>query len=241
MSLSTENCYAAKNEEQVLSLQLEQLQLHRGKDPQSAAKIPSVTQALAALVSQRQQIEKQLRQLTLYAPRAGVVLSPPNRPKQPANEQVPAQWFGTPLDKENQNCYLERGTLYSLVGDPQKIVVVLIVSQREIALVQLKDSVEIYLPGFSNNSLTGEVIEIDPAPITNVPRELIAKQEISIDPHAKSRTKPKEPHYRVRVKILASVASIPIRTTGYAKIKVKPASLFNRLQRLLRDSFQFEL
>jgi putative peptide zinc metalloprotease protein len=83
-------------------------------------------------------------QLLLRSPVDGVVVAPPSMPNRGGNdEEILPSWSGSPLDKENLNATLRRGTLFCQVVDPAKLEGILVVDQSEFDAVQPKQAVEV--------------------------------------------------------------------------------------------------
>ncbi|MDQ3332278.1 MAG: hypothetical protein M3552_16780, partial [Planctomycetota bacterium] len=118
-----------------LAAQIAVLESRRLADPALAAHIPATVQAAQAATLQLERRRKDLADLTLRSPRPGTILPPPIRTVTETDDDLSA-WSGTPLDDWNLGCHLEPGTLYCLVGDPNRIEAVAIVEEGSIAFLK---------------------------------------------------------------------------------------------------------
>jgi putative peptide zinc metalloprotease protein len=162
---------------------------------ENADELATLREAIAGLERRRQVLEKELNLLTIRSPATGIVLEPPNVPERPLDPRRQSAWSGTPLEKHNRNCYLERGTLLCTVGDPDDRVATLYVSQRRVQRIRPGQTVRLWFPG-PDQAVHAEVAELSPSPIEEVPREILSKQLLPSEARDEGPT-PLEPVYRV--------------------------------------------
>ena len=122
-----------RGQRKVLQSQLQSLksrgaqQTNRGvRDAGSA--IPAAEQALADIEDRLRRRQEEKSRLTLTSPAAGTVLPPRRRHEPSVTGELPS-WSGQPLDRANEGAFLETGTLFCLVGDPQSLEAVLLIDQ----------------------------------------------------------------------------------------------------------------
>jgi hypothetical protein len=151
-------------------------------------------------------------------------------------------WTGTPLDAKNARCYLERGTLLCLVGDPARKEAVVFIDETDVQYVRLGQRVRTQFAVAPAAILTGEIVEIAKRNILTVPQELAVDQELANRPDATGSRRPVRTSYSVRIK-LDEQASVPLLTSarGQAKILVEPQSLAERFVRSFRKTFTVDL
>src|SRR5690606_7567951 len=128
-----------------LEQRLASLNARRVRDPAAASEIPETQKAQDDARQRLQRLAEDIARLTLRADRAGIVLPPPREPRRAlAGSQLP-RWHGTPLDQRNRAAHLEPGTLVCLVGDPQRLDAVAVVSQADVERLQVGQHVTLRL------------------------------------------------------------------------------------------------
>lgn len=227
----------------LLQEQLSAYRAVRGQDDETSARIPATKQALADLDQQLATLDEQLARLDLRATRAGVVLSPPNVPLEATEREELPVWNGSPLDPINLGCYLEPGTPLCLVGDSTALSATVIVPQADLRFVRPEQPVQLLLSGLSDRAFAGAVQEVSPLPVETLPRELAATGVVPVDSEAQEAGRPREPVYRVRVRLPQDALPVsPTRwATGDARIRLAAEPLSYRLWRGLQRTFHFEL
>ena len=182
--------------------------------------------------------------LTLRAPIAGTVVSPPWRIHQPPPEGQLPQWWGTPLQTKNIGATLEPGTLICSVGDPGLLEAILIVDQSRTPFLRVGQRIEMKLHEFPNITYIGELQEIEKQPVTGLDRQLTthAGGEIPTTSKPDGSEEPNRASYRVRM-LLDNTPDKAIRVgmTGIGKVHVDPQTLGYRLWLFASETFNFHL
>jgi putative peptide zinc metalloprotease protein len=150
-------------------------------------------------------------------------------------------WAGTPLEAENSHCYLERGTLFCLVGDPAKQEAMLFVDETDVQYVRPGHAVRLQLAMHPTAVLTGKVVEIAERNIASVPRELVADQELASRMDDSGARRPMRTTYSVRVKLDQHDLEVLSGARGRAKVAVDPQPLAQRAIRALRRTLTVDL
>jgi len=227
-------------EHRQLRKRLHNLELRRGQDPESSAQIPMTRERLSDVALRLGQREQDERELLLTAPCAGTVLPPPTlaAPKLQRDELV--SWSGRLLDANNLGSPLEIGTLFCLVGDPERLEAVLVINQAEIEFVRSGQTVRIQLDEWPSTIFTGKITKVSEIDLDVAPRELLAGGELParLDEHGTAR--PLETSYQARVPLEIHDGKPLIRARGRAKVIVDPQPLGRRLYRFLRRTFSFQ-
>jgi putative peptide zinc metalloprotease protein len=89
-------------------LQLRAMELSR--DTAVHGLIPEAKKSLEATRNRRAQFEKEIERLKIRASSDGILLPPRPRPRQTADDDLPA-WIGIPLSAENLGAFVSEGTL----------------------------------------------------------------------------------------------------------------------------------
>ena len=118
-----------------LELHLMNLVRRQGQDPDAAAQIPQTEAALVDLQDRLRSRRKDQQRLSLDSPVAGVVIPPVAMPARPEVGEL-SGWSGLPFDAKNLGCFLETGTLFCLIGQPDTMEAVLVVDQTDIEFVR---------------------------------------------------------------------------------------------------------
>ncbi len=217
------------------------LQSLRGEQEESAVQIPAARQAIEDLARRMATLDENLQRLSLTAPRAGRILAAPNVPEKPSQRNQLGTWTGTPLDPRNIGCYLESGVPLCLVGDESQLVARLFVAQEDVPFLEKQQRVEILLDSLGDRTFWGEIREISPVPVDQLPREMINKRAIPVDPDDASGSRPLEPVYQIRVQFDELPRGAVRRACGTARIRVEPEPILFRFWRSIRRTFHFDL
>ncbi len=182
--------------------------------------------------------------LISVAQRDGVILPPPNIPARPydSSSRQLKTWSGTPLDQENENLFVEPGTLICMVGDPEKMKATLAVEQSERALVEVGQTVRLMLDELPGVELEGTVDFISQDPMTSVARELSQNNGggIATRVSANGEEVPMLTWYEVAVTIENQPDySVMTGFRGTAKIKTSNMPLGDRLIRYFTNVVRF--
>jgi multidrug efflux pump subunit AcrA (membrane-fusion protein) len=228
-------------EEKVAQIRVQNLQARLADEPDAAAQLQVAEEMLADVREQLRQRKQDEKALTLIAAGAGLVMEPSGVSAKNIDDQNLPTWAGTPLEKENSQCYLERGTLFCLVGDPANQEAVLFVDETDVHYVRLGQPVRLQLAIHPTAVLTGEVTEIADRNITSVPRELAAEQELANRLDESGTRRPVRTTYSVRVRLDEHEMQVLTGARGRAKIAVDPQPLAQRALRALRRTLTVEL
>lgn len=179
-------------------------------------------------------------QLVLTAPIAGTVIPPHHVSRRPPPDALD-RWNGTPLDDENKDSYLETGTLFCLIGDPDRLEAHLIIDQRDVEFVGRDQRVEIMLDQSPGTVLWGTIVEVAELDLEETPKELLAHDDIATEIDDNGITRPVHTTYQARVELDDHEHHLLIGAPGRAKIHVAPQTLAKRLYRYLSGTFRFKL
>ncbi len=237
-------------ERSVLELQTQRLGLERelasvrllsGVNAALGERIPELQQALAAVDERLRLAHKELAELKIVAPCAGTLREPPNLPPRPVERHSVTSWSGTPFDRQNEHCFLERGTLLAQLTPGGEVCANAVVSQREIQKLKVEQQVTLAVHGGAFWPKRGRILEISTAPMETAPRELISKSLIPLRAGSNQALQvPAEPYYRVRIAIEGD-QNLPAGSVGLARLQIEPASAAKQGLDLIADAFRFQL
>lgn len=234
-----------RGRQEILRTQLDSLkrrsahQTHLGTRD-SGSEIPATEQALADV---EQRLEKRLEEqarLNLTAPTAGVVLPARRRPGNTAPGQLET-WSGSPLDESNRGAYLETGTLFCLVGDPNRLEAMLVVNQTDIEFVRVGQRVRLQLDQLDGRYLRGRIAEISKIDIETAPPELVAAGNLPVRNDADGTTQLVGVFYQGNVTIDDHPHKLLPGAAGRARIHAESRSLARRILRYLSSTFRLQL
>ena len=217
-------------------LRLGQLERRRVNEPNVAASIPTVREAVRDLEQQLAQRQRESERLVLRAPCAGTVL----RAVRQAGSAAPgslASWTGSPLDVHNRGTYLHAGTTVCLVGRETSRSALLLVNQDDVNLVRVGQPVRLLWNELSGEVLTGEIVELAALDLETLPREAVVRLHLPARATASGAVKPVGTWYQARVRLDAEVGLPPRGSAGVAKILVEPQSVFARTVRWIEQTF----
>ncbi len=207
-------------------------------DRDAGARIPVIGEALADVKQRLERKLAQQNQLTLTASQSGVVLPPPRRQMAGNATELPA-WKGTPLDEENLGTHLETGTLFCLVGDPQRMEAALVVAQEDIRLVAPGQTVHLRFGQLPGRLITAEVSAIARLDTETLPDGLAASGAVPVRRDGENRLSLAGVYYLVRVALPESSQMRLPGGVGRAAIHVPSRSLGRRIYEWACGTFRF--
>ncbi len=204
--------------------------------------LPQVQESLDGIKRQLEKKQADKQNLTLVAPRSGVVMSPTEVPPQESNGQL-RSWAGTPLDHRNLGCFLEESSLLCLVGDPTAMQAVMVIDQSEIEFVRPGQKVEIKLDELPLETFTGTIEEVANLDLAVSPRSMSNKAggELATETDASGAERPQSTSYQARVPFNDNDQILRIGLKGRAKVHVGSMTLGQRLMRWAKQTFHFRL
>jgi len=226
---------------QLARTRVQNLQARLSDEPDAAAQLQVAEEMLADVEQQLRQRQRDAEALVLKSPVAGLVMEPPAVPYRAAVDQRLPSWMGTPMEDKNTQCYLERGTLFCLVGDPARQEAVLFIDETDVQYVRLGQRVRMQFAVAPTEVLTGRIEEVAKRNILTVPHELAAEQDLANRPDSSGSRRPLRTTYSVRVGLDEHEVGLLTGARGSAKISVEPQSLAQRLLHILRQTLTVEL
>jgi putative peptide zinc metalloprotease protein len=221
---------------------LESARVRRAFDPAASQVIPTLMESLAGVEERLQLAQAAAAELEIRAPNDGLLLPPPNVPERPAGVREAQFWHGTPFDDRNLGCTLQQGTCVAVVASPEERCAMAYISQRRIERVSTGARVRLAVDGRSSAIETGVVIEMSPAPVDELPRELVATHRVPLaDANAAGGVRPLEPMYRVRIALDNPALPVAIGMLGTARVRCASASLATRTAEFLAETFRVDL
>ncbi len=219
---------------------LENLERRRGQDRAAAAEIPTAREALADLDQRLAKRHTDRERLILKAPIAGTVLAPEWNSRPTMREALPT-WRGTPLLPQNEGTFLETGTLFCLIGDPQRIEAVAVVDQADIDRIRVGEQVEVKIDQAAGAIIAGTVTEIAEVDVEVAPRQLAKTGDLASRTDAAGIARPLSASYQVRIALAADDHAILLGAPGRVRIHCPAESILTRVSRWLRGSFHFPI
>ncbi|MFK8114776.1 MAG: hypothetical protein AB8B91_21420 [Rubripirellula sp.] len=222
---------------EVLRLRVESMESSELRNGKPNENLPASKELLASLEEQMNSFRARHDKLTLRAPMSGIVLNDQWRNEMFVPHRLKG-WVGSPLVSSSIGCTLERGTTYCLIGEPEQLSATLVVDESDIELVELGQLARVWLREQPGVVVTGEVQEISTAEIERAPASLVSKDDLKMIDDGGGRQRMANIAFNVRVPLDADGASIPVRSTGWAKIKVASVSIGDRIKRYLLSTFR---
>jgi len=215
----------------------------RFSDPKVAAQIPQATESLRSLEERLAQRHHDAEHLLLIAPRAGVVLPPPEIKSQPSADGTLVSWSGNPFLSRNQGCFLQTGTLLCQIGEPHQLEAQLVIDQADVEFVRPGQAVEILLEQLPGRRFAGEIEEIARQELKIAPRQLSGKAggRLATESDSSGRERPLSASYQARVPLDDADGLIRAGLRGRARIRVGSQTWGQWLWRYATQTFHFEL
>lgn len=223
---------------QTQSLHLQNLERQQGSDSAAAAEIPTARKALADLQERLKRRTDDQKRLTLAAPRSGIVMPPRSQSPEVPQGQLPT-WSDTPLEPRNIGAYLQTGTPFCLIGDPNHLEAIAMIDQTDVDFVRPGASVRIKLEELPDETLTGKVEAVAQIDMQVAPRELVDQGDLPSRTDPSGAVHPLQTFYQARISLDDLPLALRDRSAGRAKIAAPAQSLASRLGRWLEETFQF--
>jgi putative peptide zinc metalloprotease protein len=220
---------------------LEHLDRRSKIDPAVLAEIPTAKEILTDLEKRLADRKQDLQRLHLCATRAGTVIPPPVRERPFYEENRLVTWCGSPLDAANRGCFMDTGSLFCLVGDPDQLEGRAVVSQADIQDVRPGQRVRIRLDQLPGKVISGDITEVSGKPLEVAPPELTGTGRLAVLVDQNGVSRPADQSYETRIELDDVANSLLIGTSGHAKIYAAPQTLGSRLLRMIKRTFHFEL
>lgn len=215
------------------------LQSRRTDDPVAAAQLPAAISTLDDLENQLVPLRQDIARLTLRAPREGFVLPPPDTPRPPTSALSELHsWVGNPLLPENQQTWLETGTLVCQIGEPDQLDAVVYVSQSDVEFLSLGQQTEVLMSS-GDTPLKGEIAAIAPLDVDELTPDQVLPESLSVVTSPDGVRRLSQAGYQVRIR-LAAAPHVLLRSGGQARIQVGRWSLAQAAWRELLRTFRFE-
>ena len=229
----------ALGERDLQRLHVEHLKRQAIRSTKAAEDIPAAEADLADRETRLDERRIDERRLTITAPCAGVVIAPPTHSTALQSAALDA-WHGSPLDDRNRGAYLHTGTLVCLVGDPAKLEAVALVDQHDVDFVRPGERVALAADLYPGERFEGRVVELSPARVDELPKELSAIGELPQRTDATGQKVPLGKIYQVRIALDSPSAPLLIGAAGTASIHVAGRSLAARLARFVSSTFRVD-
>jgi putative peptide zinc metalloprotease protein len=207
-------------------------------DETTAAILLVTEERLTDLRRQLQQRRTEYDSLTSLAPADGIVVAPRSVPSTMARDGDLETWTDIPLQEANLGCYLARGTLLCLVGDPAKVEAVLYVEDSDVAYLKKGQRARVTFDEAPGVVFSGLVDDIAEEELSDVPVELSIDQELATTSDRSGGMKSLRTIYQVRITLDDHDRDLPVGGRGRGKVLVAPQTLAQRLARLLRETFR---
>ena len=210
---------------------------------QAAQLIQNATTSIAGIQQKIKIKREQFESLELVAEQNGTILPPPNAPAVPETDRMQlASWSGTPLDQKNQSALLPRETLFCYVGQPSKMLAVLVCEQSDAKFLEAGQNVSLKLNAYRDFEFAGSIHQVAREELAQLPRELSKNNggAIATTPTAGGAEQPLMKSFEASV-LLEDVEHVEILPGmhGVAKIRIGSTSIGARLWRQFQTTLKF--
>jgi putative peptide zinc metalloprotease protein len=219
-------------------MRLTNLRLLLNDDATVAPMVPAAEKTLQDAQDRLQQAREDQERLVLKSPRDGSVLPPPSVAPPTAESRRLATWHGTPLDEGNRGCFLETGTAFCQIGDPNQMEAMLVIEQSDIPFVRAGQRVRLRIEQGPVGIVTGTIAEVAKTDAGDIPDPLAKLLDLPLRRDAQTGLKAAATYYQARVKLEPSDLPLAVGMHGQAKILADWQPLGTRLLRWLQLTFR---
>ncbi len=219
------------------------LSLRSRGDEAIKSQLETQHELIESIKEMQRKTQEEVERLIVRAKREGIVMPPPDKEEQPANDGRLPGWTGSPLDEHNRGALLTAEDLICEIGSARELEAVLIVDQGDVQFVDVGQDVDLKLDAHRMASFQGKIAEKSQTELKSASSSLASQSggdlQTEIDPTT-GQVKPRSVSYQARVPI--ENIDIPLRPgyRGSAKVHVAPMSLGQRLWRVIAQTFNFE-
>jgi putative peptide zinc metalloprotease protein len=220
---------------------LKSLERERFTDPAAGLEIGTVKESLASIHEQLERKHQDRRELVLVAPRDGVVLPPMSLKSQGEQGGKLPAWSGNALSDRNLGAIFQEGTVFCMVGEPERFEAVMVVDQTEVEFVTEGQPVDLKLNSFPWQTFRGKVDQIAETHIEAGSERLSVKAGGSVptETDPSGREIPISTSYEALMTLDDADKVFTPGMRGTARIQVGSRTVGQWLLRLLWQTFNF--
>jgi len=222
---------------------LKSLERERFTDSAAGLEIGTVEESLASIRDQLARKVQDRSELVLVAPRDGVVLPPASlKPQGEQGGRLPA-WSGNALDDRNLGAMFQQGTVFCMIGDPDRFEAVMVVDQSEVEFVAKGQPVDLKLNSFAWQTFRGKVDQLADTHIEAGSERMSVKAGGSVptETDPSGREIPISTSYEALMTLDDAEAVFTPGMRGTARIQVGSRTVGQWLLRLLWQTFNFRI
>lgn len=185
---------------------IEDLASRQVDDPDAASQLATARQSLMKLEPQVEDLDERLQELTVVAPRAGIVLAGDRVPMsllstRPVEGHAEVPKTGQGLKRDFQGAVFERGTQLAMIASADQWDAEVLIDEPSLRWVQVGATARIRLDRFMNRIVEGTVEEISVRPISKTPEQLQLDSSFQSVAGTDGIMQPANPHYSVTIRI----------------------------------------
>lgn len=225
-------------------VRLANVQNASGRDKRMAQGVEAATVAYQASQSIFQKRQLDLDRLLVRAPASGFFLAAPRIEAPSADDQRLNDWHGSPMEDRNLGAYLKESTFVGQVVDNMtQLEAVLAIDQSDIEFVRPSQKVELLIRQIPLKIFESETETISPTEMKSTPKSLSSKYggDIVTVTNQSGDDIPQSTKYLVNVTLENPDELILPGSSGNAKIRTGSQTVGQRVWRLIRRTFQFDL
>jgi len=207
--------------------------------------IPFALEELASLDKQIKEIKQKLELLSIRAPIAGTVVSPPRTPEPKLDLALKhlSPWFGYPLDARNIGATLQPATHLLSIAPNDKFQVVMMLDQSVRNDFSLGQPVRVKIDHLANHTYRGKITELSLIDSQFAPQPLSNKSggDMATITDDKGRERLDSAAYQATVSLDQDLDLLRTGVRGRARYTIMTRSLGQWIYRYLRQTFHFRL
>jgi putative peptide zinc metalloprotease protein len=212
-------------------------------DDSALAEVMQAQESLAALEEELRRRKEQLQRLVVIAPRSGVVIPAPRRPRQQNAADQLAGWHGHPLEPRNRLARLESSDCICLVGDPTQWEAVLAIDGDDVDFVRPGQRVDLLPAQRAGARIASTIGAISRRDMKTTPASMSARSggELLTQTDAGGRERPMFVTYEAAATFSDASANLAMGGGGIARVHAGYQTPAVRLWREVRRTFNFDM
>ena len=211
-------------------------------DESARGEVAQAEQSLGKLKEQLSQRQEQVGKLTILAPRSGVVITAPRKPRDPQDDVLPS-WHGHLLEDRNRGAIVAPSDLICLIGDPTKWEAILAIDGRDVDFVQPGQRVDLLPAQRPGSRIASQVAAVSQRELKSTPAALSVRSggEVQSTTSYDGHERPTFVTYEASATFQDASARLANGGSGLARIHAGYQTPAARLWRELRRTFHFEM
>jgi hypothetical protein len=197
-------------------------------DPKFDLEIPILEESIRVRETQLTALDAEIELLGITAGKNGFWFHAPPTTLEETSTVLP-KYYGSPLERHNVGTWIEKGTLLGWLVDRHKPRFELYVSEADVSVLSLSDTVWIRLDHDPWRVVKGAIVDVGSEPIEEVPNALVGDWQFQGNWGGRDLEQTKNPFFRVLVEAEQPPQDLILGSLVSASLPTEKATLLEQL------------